>query len=700
MVWLLTVVFVLFTACGSNTKESPETTGGDPLNPPPNFILSVTPGTASLNAGSSQSESVTASGTHGFAGTVMVTPTGLPSSVTVTPSSLNLTSGATQTITFAAAANAPTSSAVVTLDGSSGSLIHNAAFTLNVMAAPPPPPTPPTPPTPPAPPQPPSNPTPPSPPPAPPTPTPPPSQPPSNPTPPPTSSGLDVTTYHHDNARDGLYSNETTLTLDNVTASTFGKVGFFYTDGKVEAQPLYLSQLTVNGALHNVLYVATEHASVYAFDADTGTILWQKSTLGANETPSDDHNCNQIQPEMGITATPVIDRTVGAIFVVTMSKDTSGKYHQRIHALDITTGAEMEGGPTEITATFPGTGKFSQNGIQVFDPGQYKERAAMLLMNGNIILSWAAICDTDPYTSWLMMYNETTLQQVSVLNLTPNGPPSDPHFQGGSGGIWQSGAGLAADTQGNIYFLSGNGAFDYMALDSNGFPAHGDFGNTFLKVTTAGGKLAVADYFAPENTADESVNDLDLGSGGVLLLPDVIDATGATRHLAIGAGKDGSIYVVDRDNMGKFSPAANNIFQQIPEALTSEFGVAAYFNGILYYGGTSDVMRAFSVQMGKVSPAPVGKTGTTFNFPGTTPSISANGTQNAIVWALESSPNQNSVLHAYDAANLGHELYNSLQAPNGRDGFGPGNKFMTPVIANGKVFIGMTNGIAIFGLLK
>jgi outer membrane protein assembly factor BamB len=668
IVWLSALFFVLLTACGSDTTKNSNTTGGGETSPPPDFALTVTPASASINAGATQSASVTASGTNGFAGTVTVTISGLPSGVTAAPSSLSLASGIAQNVTFTATADAATSSATVTFAGVFGSLSHNTALALNIMAAAPPPPAPPTPP-------------------------PAPSQPPA-------SSGVDVTTYHYNNARDGLNPSETILTLDNVNASSFGKVGFYYTDGKVDGQPLYLSQVTINGAAHNVLYVVTEHASVYAFDADTGTTLWQKSTLGTNETPSDDRSCLQISPEIGITATPVIDRALGAIFVVAMSKDASGAYHQRLHALDIITGGEIGGGPTEITATYPGTGKFSQNGIQVFDPGQYVERIGLLLMNGNIFMGWSSHCDLEPYTGWLMMYNETTLQQASVLNLTPNGAEGDPHFQGGAGAMWQSGAGLAADAQGNIYFMSGNGAFDYMALDSNGFPARGDFGNTFLKVATPGGKLAVADYFAPDNTADESLNDLDLGSGGVLLLPDMADASGAIRHLAVGAGKDGNIYVVDRDNMGKFSPSANNIYQQIPEALTSEFGMPAYFNNTLYYGSINDVLRAFAVQSGKLSTTSTSQSATGFNYPGTTPSVSANGTQNGIVWALEASPGQNSVLHAYEAANLGHELYNSLQAPNGRDGFGPGNKFITPVVANGKVFIGMTNGVAVFGLLQ
>jgi len=508
-------------------------------------------------------------------------------------------------------------------------------------------------------------------------------------------SSVDVTTYHYDNARDGLNANETSLTLSNVNSTTFGRISFFSTDGRIDAEPLYLSQLTIGGGTHNVLYVVSEHDSVYAFDADTGLTLWQISVLQSGETTSDDHGCGQITPEIGITSTPVIDRNLGAIFVVAMSKDKNGAYHQRLHSLNLATGAEMVGGPTEISASFPGTGYGSQNGVQTFDPGQYAERVGLLLMNGSIFMGWTSHCDQDPYTGWLMMYNETTLQQTSVLNLTPNGP-STPHYDNGEGSIWMAGAGLAADTQGNVYFLDANGTFD-TTLNSNSFPAQGDFGNAFMKVSTANSKLAAADYFSTYNTVSQSSNDLDLGSGGVLLLPDVADSAGTTRHLAVGAGKDGNIYVVDRDNMGKFNASVNNIYQQLSNVLSSEFGMPAYFNGTVYYGSINSTLLAFTLQSAKLRTTPSSQTAISFTYPGTTPSISANGTQNGIVWAIENtSP---AVLHAYDATNLANELYNSNQAANTRDSFGNGNKFITPMIVNGKVFVGTPNGVTAFGLL-
>jgi len=509
----------------------------------------------------------------------------------------------------------------------------------------------------------------------------------------------DVTTYHFDNARDGLNPNEAILTPANVNASTFGKLGFYQLDGKVDAQPLYLSQVPIANVMHNVLYAVTEHDSVYALDADTGTVLWQKSMLKSGEGTSDPHSCGQIAPEIGITATPVIKRTgpgYGVIFVVAMSKDAAGAYHHRLHALSLTTGDEMEQGPVEITASHPGTGQFSVNGMQIFDPAKYAERVGLLLMNDAIFMGWTSHCDQDPYTGWLMMYDARTLRQKSVLNLTPNGAEA-PHYQGGEGSIWMAGAGLAGDAKGNVYFLDANGIFD-STLDSRGFPIHGDFGNAFMKVSSIRGRLIPVDYFSTFDTLQKSLADEDLGSGGVLLLPDVTDSTGATRHLAVGAGKDGNIYVVDRDNMGKFNASSNNIYQQLTHVLSGEFGMPAYFNDTVYYGSINSTLQAFALQSGELSITPSSQTAISFTYPGTTPGVSANGTQNGIVWAVENtSP---AVLHAYDATNLATELYNSNQAANGRDQFGNGNKFITPTIVNGKVFVGTPTGVAVFGLLQ
>jgi outer membrane protein assembly factor BamB len=505
------------------------------------------------------------------------------------------------------------------------------------------------------------------------------------------NANMDITTYHDDVARTGLNAHETILTPSNVNSTSFGLLRVLPADGKVDGEPLYLSNVNIGGKQQNVVYAVTEHDSVYAFNTDTGTQIWKTSVLGANETPSDDHGCDQISPEIGITSTPVIDRSAGphgTIFVVGMTKDQSGKYHQRLHALDLTTGAEMPGSPTEIQASYPGTGENSSGGNVIFDPGFYAERVGMLLMNGTIYMGFTSHCDGQPYTGWLMGYNESTLKQTAVLNLTPNGS---------EGSIWMSGAGLAADSSGNIYFLDANGTFD-TTLNANGLPSNGDFGNGFLKVSTAGGKLAVADYFEPYNTVAESAADLDLGSGGALLLPDLKDASGNTEQLAVGAGKDGNIYVVNRNSMGKFNAQNNNaIYQEVSGAIGGVWSMPAYFNNTVYYGPVGQTLKAIPISEAKLATTSSAQSANTFPYPGTTPAVSANGTSDGIVWAVEnSSP---AVLHAYDASTL-KELYNSNQAGSGRDHFGDGNKFITPLVVNGKVFVGTPSGVAEFGLLQ
>jgi len=324
----------------------------------------------------------------------------------------------------------------------------------------------------------------------------------------------------------------------------------------------------------------------------------------------------------------------------------------------------------------------------IFDPAQYKERAGLLLLKGVIYTGWASHCDIRPYTGWIIGYSASTLAQTSVLNITPNG---------NEGAIWMAGAGLAADSLGNIYFLDANGDFD-TTLNASGFPGNGDYGNAFMKLSTSGNQLAVADYFEMYNQASENGSDTDLGSGGAMVLPDLSDGAGHTMHLAVGAGKDGNLYVVNRDSMGKFNPNNNNsIYQQLAGALPGGvFAAPAYFNNMVYYGAVGSPIQAFKITSATLPLNATAQTANSFGYPGATPSISANGSKNGIVWAVEnSSP---AVLHAYDAASL-NELYNSNQASGGRDQFGAGNKFMTPMIVNGKVFVGTPNGVAVFGLL-
>ena len=503
-----------------------------------------------------------------------------------------------------------------------------------------------------------------------------------------------VLTYHNDNMRTGRNLSETLLTLKNVKSTTFGKLFVIPTDGLVDAQPLYAPDVSIPGnGTHNVLFVATEHGTVYGFDADSGSALWHVTTLAAGEASSDNRGCGQVTPEIGVTSTPVIDLTAGThgtIYVAAMSKDSRSNYHQRLHALDITSGAEEFGGPVEIAAQYPGTGDNSQGGYVIFDPKQYKERAGVLLLNHIVYTSWASHCDHTPYTGWIISYNETTLAQQSVLNVTPNGS---------EGAIWAAGAGPAADANGNIYFLDANGTFD-TTLDANGLPANGDYGNAIIKLSTKKGKLAVADYFNMYNTVSESDADGDLGSGGAMVVPNFKDSNGVLHELVVGAGKDANIYLADRTNMGKFNPNNNGqIYQELAGALAGAVFSAPAFDGHkIYYGAVGDKIKAFSFNAsGLLNSTPASATGTQFGFPGATPSISGGSASNLILWATENtSP---AVLHAYNANNLSVELYNSNQAGSGRDNFGNGNKFITPTIANGKVYVGTTNGVGVFGLL-
>jgi outer membrane protein assembly factor BamB len=501
-----------------------------------------------------------------------------------------------------------------------------------------------------------------------------------------------VLTYHNDLSRTGQNLNETILTTANVNSAGFGLLFTMNVDSTVDAQPLYVSALTIGGVSHNVIYTATENDSVYAFDADTGMELWKVSVFLPGETAGSitPLDCGQITPTIGVTATPVIDRTSGpngAIYLVAMSEDALGNYYQRLHALDLTTGAELFGGPTTIEATYPGKGLGSKGGTLTFDPEEYAERAGLLLLNGTIYMGWSSHCDLPPYTGWLMAYSESTLLQTSVLNLTPNG---------GRGTIWQAGAAMASDGK-NIYFLDANGTFD-TTLTAQGFPSLGDYGNAFVKVSTTSG-LAVADYFSMYDTVEQSDRDNDLGAGGVLLLPPMVNAKGTTVNLAVGAGKDGNIYLANEGNMGKFNATNNNaIYQEVKDAFaTGMWAMPAYFNGSVYFGPEADTLQQFTLASAKLSATPASVSTESFKYPGTIPSVSANGTTNGIVWTLEHvNP---SVLHAYNASNLATELYNSNQATKGRDHFGDATHFGVVTINNGKVYVGTSKSVAVFGLL-
>jgi hypothetical protein len=511
------------------------------------------------------------------------------------------------------------------------------------------------------------------------------------------ANGIDVVTYKYDSSRSGQNINESILTTANVNQATFGLLHFIATDGKVDAQPLYLSQLTIGGAPHNVLFLATEHGSVYAIDTATYATLWKVSLIPAGQSPSDDHACDQVTPEIGITSTPAIDRNAGAhgvMYVVSMSKDASGNYHQILHALDVTTGADATAS-REITASFTDV----NGNVTTFAPGQYEERTALLLSNGTIYTAWTSHCDIPPYGGWIITYDQASLAQNGVLNVGPGSAVGNGRTSATVGpGIWMSGGGPAVDAAGKVYLLTGNGPFD-TTLNANGQPANGNYSQSFLKLQLDGGGLHVADYFALYDAVPQSEQDLDLGAGGGLLLPQMTDSNNKPVNLYLGGGKDGRVYVVDQTRLGGFNASKNDIYQQVSgiKALRS---TPAYFDNRVYFGGLGVGLKSFTFTNARMSGTPSSTTATVFGYPGTSPSVSANGTSNGIVWAHERNTTTGAVLHAYDATNLASELYNSTQAAAARDSFGAANKFITPVVTGGKVYVASNTGVAVFGLLN
>jgi hypothetical protein len=505
---------------------------------------------------------------------------------------------------------------------------------------------------------------------------------------------VSVITQHNDNSRTGQNLSETILTPSNVNVVTFGKLFSQTVDGYVYAQPLYLPNVNIPGkGTHNVLYVATEHDSVYAFDADSNTggnasPLWQKSFIdpahGITTVSSADVSCTDLIPEIGITSTPAIDPASGTLYVLAKTKE-NGKYAHRLHALDVTTGAEKFGGPVLIKGRIKGTGDGSVNGFVYFNPLREAQRPGLLLQNGQVYIGWASHCDIGPYHGWVMSYNATTLAQTAVYNSTPNG---------GLAGFWASGSGLAGDASFNTYVATGNGTFD---ADSNGL----DYGDSIIKLAPpAKNRLKPIDYFTPFNQQQLNDTDADLGSGGVLLLP---DQSGPHKHLLLQAGKEGTIYLIDRDNMGHFNPNDNSqIVQSLDEVVGGLWSMPAWWNNRVYIGGTGDYMKLYTFDpvAGLLSTSPASQSAKFFGFPGPTPSISANGTTNGIVWALQNEGfnNGSTVLRAYDATDLSKELYNTMQNPS-RDDPGPAVKFTVPAIANGKVYVPAVKQVTVYGLL-
>jgi Bacterial Ig-like domain (group 2) len=502
------------------------------------------------------------------------------------------------------------------------------------------------------------------------------------------AGAFDVVTHHYDTMRSGANTQETTLTTSNVNSTTFGKVAEFTIDGEVDGQILYLNQVAIPGQGNkNVLYFSTENDSVYALDADSmsgssATILWKSSAMPTGEvavTPSD-AGCGYINP-VGIVSTPVIDRSRNAIYVVSASK-SNGNVHHWIYAFNLTNGNSLFGGPQQIAATFPGTGGNSSNGTVTFKDSVQQQRAALLESNGTIYTVWSGYDgDCGDYSAWAIAFSADTLAQVGAIDLVPHSDLA---------GIWLGGGGPAADSSGNVYFATGNAG-------SGNTPGIGnDYGDTFVKLG-AGTPLAVADYFAPSIAIQDDRDDEDLGSSAPLLLPDMVDGGGVTRHLAVVAGKDGAIYVASRDNMGEYNAMADNIYQELASDGHENFSSPVYFNGSVYIGPSGLPLRAFGVTQAKLSTSPTSQTSASFGSNGVVVSVSANGTTNGIVWALDHDSGQ---LFACDATNLANLLYNSSQAAGGRDQFsGVGGHFITPMVVNGKVYFGTGSTVVVFGLL-
>lgn len=508
-----------------------------------------------------------------------------------------------------------------------------------------------------------------------------------------------VATYHNDNARTGQNIIETVLTPGNVNAAHFGKLYSFPVDGSVYAQPLYMPQVAMPGnGIHNVVIVATQHDSVYAFDADSPTPapLWQVNFLnpdaGITTLSPTDVNASDILPEIGITSTPVIDVASNTLYVVAATKENGAFYH-RLHALDMTSGAEKFGGPRIIQASYPGTAQDGNDGVLSFASRFQLQRAALLLSQGKVFVAFASNADSGLYHGWVVAYDTVTMKQAGAWVSTPNG------YQGG---IWMSGCGISADADGNLYLSIANGPFDVY-----GEQPGANFSDSIVKLKSGTHGLTLADFFTPFSQAKMAQDDLDLGSSGVVVLP---DQPGPYPHLAITSGKNGHIYLLNRDNFGGYNAGVRGnpqIVQELSGQLRQQMGTPAYWNGRLYFGAGispyNDSIKAFAVRNGTLSTSPISQSAAGYHLTRSTVSVSANGNNNGIVWAVHTDayydPHQGpAVLRAYDAKNLAHELYNSNQRL-ARDNPGQAAKFTVPTVANGKVFVGTANQLSVYGLL-
>ncbi len=521
-----------------------------------------------------------------------------------------------------------------------------------------------------------------------------------------TFNSVSVTTWQYDNSRSGQNTKETILTPSNVNSTQFGKLFSLTVDDQVFAQPLYVPGLVIPGrGTHNVLFIATESDTVYAFDADSNTganatPLWKVSLIdtvhGESPVTSTEVGCDDLQPNIGITATPVIDTSTNTMYVETKSND-KGTYVHRLHALDITTGAEKAPGPIVIDATVNGTGDGSvqgPNGFQLTFSTMaltHHSRPGLLLLNGSVYIAFASHCDNIPYHGWLFAYNASTLAQQAVFVPTPNG---------GEGGFWMSGAGIAADSSGNIFLVTGNGTFD-----TTNTPAT-MWGDSILKLAMTGNSFSVLDYFTPYDQANLNLHDSDLGSGGIVLLPNQPGA--AHPNLLVEVGKKGTIYVVDRDQMTTnnthYCPTGCSndaeIVQEFQFAIGGMWSSPSYWNNHVYFWGAGDSLKAYGLANGLLSSAPTSSNPLTGGIPSFTTAISSNGNTNGILWGiLGNASTLRSTLYAFDATDLSKKFYDSTQALKNRDALGGYVKMTIPTVVNGKVYVGAKAEVDVYGLL-
>ena len=467
---------------------------------------------------------------------------------------------------------------------------------------------------------------------------------------------------------------ESLLSPSTVRPGNFGKRYSRTLDGSVYVQPLYLPAASIPGkGVHNIVLVATAHNSIYAFDADStaGTNaapLWQTSFLdaaqGVTPVPAADVGCSVIAPEIGITGTPVADPAALTVYVIAETKEPGPSYVYRLHALDVTTGQEMPGSPVRIEPAG-------------FHPAAQKHRTALMLANGYVYSSWSGICDQGEYQGWVMAHDAKTLELKKLFDDSPGG-------KGGS--FWNGGAGPAADAAGNVFVVSANGPFDAGSGGS-------DYGDSFLRLLP---DLSVADYFAPFNQEYLDLNDIDLGSSGAVLLP---DETGSAEHphLLTSAGKEGRIYLIDRDRMGSAQSGSDSgALASLPAFEHSVFGSPAYFQEHVYFAPEYSPLMAFPVANATLGSAYSSRSADNTGELGATPSISSSGAANGVVWVVPFV--YGGALEAYDAADLSHGLYSSAADPG--DNLGGWNEFATATIADGKVFVGAANQLVVYGILN